>query len=112
MRDGLEHQLDGVKVRDFSLEPDGMIAPPTIELRLRKSNLQRCSLSHLLREIAASLQICFEMMVVHMCSKGAQVVAGVQVYVLEMPEEDQKARHVRFGYGAYTPDGRFLTFLN
>jgi hypothetical protein len=31
--------------------------------------------------------------------------------VIEMPEEDQKARHVRFGYGAYMPDGRFLPIL-
>ena len=110
MRDGLEHQLAGVAVRDFTLEPDGMIAPPTIELRIRKSNLPRCSVSHLMREIAAALQICFEMTVVHMCSKRAEVVAGLQVHVVEMSEDDQRSRHVRFGYGAYTPDGRFLTF--
>jgi hypothetical protein len=51
------------------------------------------------------------MTVVHMSSKSVQKFAGMETQVIELPEEDQKARHVRFGYGAYTPDGRFMPFL-
>jgi hypothetical protein len=111
MRDSLEHQLPGVIVRDFTLEPDGEIAPPTIELDFKKSKLRRCSVSMLMEEISKSLLASFEMLIVHMSAKSVQKLAGMETEVIELTEEDQKARHVRFGYCAYTPDGRFLPFL-
>ena len=65
----------------------------------------------LMEQICKSLLACFEMTIVHMSSKSTQMFAGMQNQVIELPEEDQKARHVRFGYGAYAPDGRFMPFL-
>jgi hypothetical protein len=111
MRDGLEHELDGVTIRDFSMEADGTIAPPTIELKIRKSKLARCSVSSLMEETTKLLLTCLEMTIVHMSAKFAQPVAGLGIEVVELPADDQKARHVRFGYGAHMPDGSFAPFL-
>jgi hypothetical protein len=36
-RDCLEHRNDGVTIKDFTLEPDGKIAPPTISINFRQS---------------------------------------------------------------------------
>ncbi|WP_156041891.1 hypothetical protein [Bradyrhizobium sp. URHD0069] len=111
MRDSLEHQLPGVTVRDFAMELDGTVAPPTIELNFRKSKLPRCSVSNLMDEVAKAMLSYFQMMIVHMSSKFTQRIAGMEIYVVELPPEDQKARHVRFGYGVYDQVGRAVPFL-
>ena len=65
----------------------------------------------LMDELSKSLLAGFEMLIVQMSAKNVGTFAGVKAEAIEMPEEDQKARHVRFGYGAYMPDGRFLPIL-
>jgi hypothetical protein len=110
LRDALEHNNKGVVVRDFTLEKDGHVAPPTIELNFRTSQLARCSVSSLMTELANVLLIYFEMMVVNLCSKFVQDVGGLPLQVGELPQEFQAAQHVRFGYVAQMPDGRVLPF--
>jgi hypothetical protein len=107
-RDCLEHNLEGVKTCDFEPRADGTIAPPAIEVDFRKSVLDRCPVSSFMREVAAAMQSYFEMIVVHMCSKGARPFAGLPLSVGELSPEFQNAWRVRFGYGSYSPDGRFI----
>jgi hypothetical protein len=111
MRDSLEHQLPGAVVRDFSMEVDGTVAPPTIEVNFRKSRVPRCSVLSLMQEISAFLLTCFQMMIVHMSSKSVQTVAGMQTQVIELPEANQKARHIKFGYGVIGADGHLAPLL-
>lgn len=106
-RDSLEHHNEGVTTIDFAMEPDGTIAPPTIELHFRKSNLPRCSISHFMQEIIKSLLVSFEMIVTHACSKSARSSAGMPITVGLLSDDHQKAWHVRFAYGAYDAGGQF-----
>jgi len=109
-RDSLEHHNEGVTTIDFEMQPDGTIAPPTIELHFRKSNLPRCSISHFMQEVMKSLLVSFEMIVTHACSKSAQPFAGMPVTVGMLSDDYQKAWHVRFAYGIYDVNGQFAPF--
>lgn len=85
LRDALEHQNECVVVRDFAMEPDSTIAPPTIELNFRKSVLPRTSVSSLMDGLITALPVYFEMMIVHLSSKFAQPVAGRHFSLISFP---------------------------
>ena len=104
LRDALEHQNKGVIVRDFAMEPDAGIAPPTVELNFRGSVVPRISVSSLMDGLINSLPIFFEMMAVNLCSKFAQPIAGIPSFVDMLPDNFQQARHVRFGYCVWMGD--------
>lgn len=108
-RDCLEHtNLEGVKTADFAPQPDGTIAPPTIEVDFRKSVLPRSSISSFMHEVTCAMLIYFEMIVVHMCSKSVQPFAGLPLTVGELSQEFQQSWRVGFGYGSYDQTGRFV----
>lgn len=108
-RDCLEHiNLKGVKTLDFEPQPDGTIIPPTIEIAFRKSVQERCSISLFMEESTKAMQVYFEMIVVHMCSKSVQPFAGMPLTVGVLSDDYQKAWYVRFAYGSYYQDGQFI----
>ena len=108
-RDCLEHgNLRGVKTSDFEAQPDGTIALPSIEIDFRKSTHDRCSISSFMEGMMKALLDSFEMIVVHTCSKNTQPFAGLPMIIQLLPENYQKAWHVRFGYGMYYQDGQFV----
>lgn len=108
-RDCLEHgNLNGVKTKDFEPQADGTIAPPTIEIDFRKSAHDRCPVSWFMQETMKALLDSFEMTVVHACSKNVQPFAGMPMTIAPLDENYPKAWHVRFAYGAYYQDGRFV----
>jgi hypothetical protein len=106
-RDSLEHHNEGVTTIDFDMQPDGTVAPPTIEVNYRKSKLARCSISSFMDEVTKSLLISFEMIVMHMCSKSAQPFAGMPITIGLLSDSYKAAWHVRFAYGMYGADGQF-----
>ncbi len=108
MRDCLEHNLTGITTWDFELQPDGSIAPPTIEINFRQSVQSRCSISKLMEDITQAMPIYFEMFVAHMCSKSIQPFAGMPLTVGMLSDDLQKAWRVRFAYGAYYQDDNFV----
>ncbi len=107
-RDCLEHHNKGVITKDFALEQDGTIAPPTIEINFRQSTQRRCSISMFMDEAAKALLNTFEMVVVHLCSKHMQPFAGMPIVVGLLPEDYRMAWRVRFGYGMYDQNGQFI----
>jgi hypothetical protein len=106
-RDSLEHHNEGVTTIDFEMQPDGTVAPPTIEVNYRKSKLARCSISSFMDEVTKSLLISFEMIVTHMCNKSAQPFAGMPITIGPLSDSYRAAWHVRFAYGTYGADGQF-----
>lgn len=104
LRDALEHQNKGVTVRDFAMEQNGTIAPPTVELNFRGSVLPRSSVSSLMDGLLSALPVYFEMMAVNLCSKFAQPVSGISTFVDLLPDNYQQAQHVRFGYCVWMGD--------
>jgi len=107
-RDCLEHgNLEGVKASDFEPQPDGTIAPPTIEIDFRKSVQDRCPISWFMPETVKALVDSFEMIIVHTCSKNMQAFAGLEMTIAPLPENYRQAWHVRFAYGMFYQDGQF-----
>jgi hypothetical protein len=107
-RDCLEHHLSGVVVRDFEPEPNGGIAVPTIEMNFRGSSLERCSISVFMSQIERHLLDTFEMLAAHMSSKHMKPFAGLPMEIGLLPDDMQKAWHVRFAYGMRDQSGRFV----
>ncbi len=108
-RDCLEHtNLKGVTTKDFEPEPDGTIAPPTIEINFRNISQDRCSISWFMEQVTKRLLDAFEMITVHMCSKSVQPFAGMPMTIGLLPEQFRTAWHVRFAYGAYYEDEQFV----
>lgn len=111
LRDALEHQNKVVIVRDFSLEPDGTMVPPTIEMKFRTTVLPRSSIASFMEGLLIALPVYFEMLIVFLSSKLVQKVAGLPVYVSYLRDEFVKSHRVRFGYWAQMPDGRGTPFI-
>lgn len=107
-RDCLEHHLSGVVVRDFEPESDGSIVVPTIEVNFRGSSLQRTRISSFMSQVAKHLLDTFEMLAAHMSSKHMKPFAGMPMEIGLLPEDVQNAWHVRFAYGMYDQNGRFV----
>lgn len=107
-RDCLEHHRSGVVVRDFEPEPDGRIAVPTIEVNFRGSTLPRYRISSFMSQVERQLVDTFEMLSVHMSSKCMKPFAGMPMQIGPLPEDMQNAWHVRFAYGMYEQNGRFI----
>src|ERR1700730_12592144 len=88
----------GVTTKDFELQSDGMIAPPTIGVDFRQSSQERCPVVWFMEETRKALLNAFEMIVVHLCSKHVQPFAGMPIVVAPLPDNYQAAWHVRFAY--------------
>ncbi|MDE3022812.1 MAG: hypothetical protein KGI54_13305 [Pseudomonadota bacterium] len=108
-RDCLEHtNLAGVETRDFELQADGTIEPPSIEIDFRKSSQERCSISSFMEAITREIPFYFELMIVHMCSKNMKPFAGMPLTIGVLSDDYQNAWHVRFAYGSYNLDETFV----
>lgn len=107
-RDCVEHDLPGVVVRDFEPESDGSIVVPTIEVNFRGSSLERTRISAFMSQVVKLLLDTFEMLAVHMSSKHMKPFAGMPMEIGQVPENVQNAWHVRFAYGMYDQNGRFI----
>jgi hypothetical protein len=107
-RDCFEHaNLEAVETRDFELQPDGTVADPSIEINFRKSAQDRCPISSFMEKTTKELLDCFEMIIVHMCSKNIQPLGPFVMRVGLLDENQRKAWHVRFAYGR-DHDGQFI----
>ena len=107
-RDCIEHHRPDVVVRDFEPQPDGTIAVPTIEVNFRGSSLERTSISSFMSQVEKDLLDTFEMLAAHMSSKHMKPFAGMPMEIGLLPEDVQKAWHVRFAYGMYNLNRQFV----
>jgi hypothetical protein len=107
-RDCLVHKNENAVARDFELEADGAIAPPTIEFKFRTSHLDRVSASDYMRFTVQDLLAAFELVVTHLCNKNLKPFAGFPIRVGVLSENFQKSMHVRYAYGTYDAEGNFV----
>jgi hypothetical protein len=104
-RDGLVHGRPWIKTSDFRRHRNGSITPPAIEIKFRTSRLDRRAVRRFMEQITSDLADSFQLMVVHACRKNT---FDLPIRVGRLTEDEQKTRHVRFVYGHYRPDGRFV----
>ena len=100
-RDCLEHRnVTGAITSDFTLQADGNVAVPSIEINFRGSIVDRCSIAEFMTGATRSLLDTFEMITVHMCGKNMQTFAGMPMKIAPVNDEIRATWHTRFAYGA------------
>jgi hypothetical protein len=109
-RDCLEHKNSkGVVVRDFEVQPDGQLYPPTIEVNFRESQHPMIPVSAFMVGVITSVANGFEMMMVHLCNSNTRPTGPFMPVYLDMPTENRRRwKHVRFYFGTRFNDGEFI----
>jgi hypothetical protein len=99
-RDCLEHKnLGGAAVKDFEVQPDGQLHPPTIEINFRESHNPTIAVSAVMSGIITSIANGFEMMLVHLCNANTRPSPAFPAYI-DLPTENRRRfKHVRFAFG-------------
>jgi hypothetical protein len=93
-----------VVTTDFALNAQLQIIPPTIAVVDPKTPQPAVQVSKFMTHVIEQVTGIFEAMVAHMCNKNTQPFAGIQFQVIELPEDWQRAHHVRYSYGLYDGD--------
>jgi len=101
IRDCLDHKnVKGVVVRDFTLQPDGKIVAPTIEVDFRGTRQPPVTMSEFMPSVLNTLMYSFEMMIVHLANQYYKPPAPSPIYI-DMPAKNRRFwKHVRFYYGS------------
>jgi hypothetical protein len=101
IRDCLDHKnVKGVVVRDFTLQPDGKVVTPTIEVDFRGTRHPPVAISEFMSRVLNILMYTFEMMIVHLATQHYKPPAPFPIYI-DMPAENRRFwKHVRFYYGS------------
>jgi hypothetical protein len=101
-RNCLDHRnLKGVTVKDFEVQSDGTVHPPTIEIDFRGSQHPMIAVYAFMDGVIVSLTNCFEMMLAHLCNINTRQPAPMfPIYIDTLPEGRRRWKHVRFYYGS------------
>jgi len=108
-RNCVEHPKDSQKivVRDFLLQADGTILPPTIEIIHPDASMRATPVSEFMGQVQEKLVAIVEQTTAFMCSKHVRPpMAAFPVQIVEWPEENRWQKHVRYSYGLYDANGR------
>src|SRR6516165_1512661 len=100
-RNAMEHPdaAKSVKVTDISLLPSGELNLPCIEILHLETPQPSVCLPTLLGYITDELGSIFESVVACLCGHNVQPFAGLQLWIIEHDENQQKAYKCRYGYG-------------
>jgi hypothetical protein len=108
-RNCVEHRRDNQKIvtQDFSLEADGTILPPIIEIVHSHTSMLRTPVSEFMSRVQENIVTIVEQTIAFMCSKNVRPpMAAFPVQIVEWPEENRWQKHVRYSYGVYDASGR------
>lgn len=109
-RDCLEHRNSrGAVVKDFEVQPDGRLYPPTIEVNFRESQHPMVLVSAFMTGIITSVANAFEMMLTYLCDANTRPTGTFMPVYVDMPTESRRRwKHVRFYFGTRFNDGDFV----
>ena len=101
LRNGLDHRLETVKIKNFDLQPNSKIILPTIELNHKESKLDRISLSSFLPIAQQNLIFIIESTFAYLADRN---VKSNFMMVMEVPENKRKFRFVKYGFAMQIGD--------
>lgn len=109
-RNCVEHPkaAERVVVCDFSLRPDLSILPPSIEVIHPNSPQPPMAILSYMTQVREQITDLTEVLLALLCSRHMQAPGAFPIQVLEIPEDSRQFKEQRFGYGAYTEDGRVM----
>jgi hypothetical protein len=101
VRDCLEHKnTKDATVSDFTLQSDGQIIAPAIEVDFRGTRQPSIPISQFMGRMLNSLMTVFEIMIFHLCNKHFQPPAPILPVHINTPADNRRRwKHVRFYYG-------------
>lgn len=100
-RNCVEHPRDGynLEVTDFSINAENNLVPPLITIIHPKTPLEAVPVSALFNQASSEIINIVELMLVFLCSRKVEPFAGFPVQVYEIPEDQRRSKHVKYGYG-------------
>lgn len=102
LRNAIEHPKpnDKVEIKNYSLNKNGQVQPPTILYTNTKDPLPEVFISKFMSDMFESLQTCFELLMAHLCSVHVKPFADMNRLVVEVPKNERLPNeiHVRFKY--------------
>ncbi|WP_299253162.1 hypothetical protein [uncultured Lacinutrix sp.] len=106
LRNALDHQLKGVEVYDFELEPNSDVLAPSIELDFKGSKLERQSLSEFLKLLIPNFIYICEFTIVHLAGRNF-VPTIMQQAVKEIPEDKRRNKFVKYSFWSNMGEGGY-----
>ena len=82
-----------VVVRDFALNSEMKIIPPTIEVIHPKSHQPPIAIARFMTDVIEQTSGIFELMIAFMCAKHVQTFAGMPFQIIELPENQRPQKH-------------------
>lgn len=106
LRNALDHQLKGVEVYDFELEPNSDVLAPSIELDFKGSKLERQSLSEFLKILMPNFIYICEFTIVHLAGRNF-IPTIMQQAVKEIPEDKRRNKFVKYSFWSNMGEGGY-----
>ena len=106
LRNALDHQLKGVEVYDFELEPNSDVLAPSIELDFKGSKLERQSLSEFLKLLIPNFIYICEFTIVHLAGRNF-LPTIMQQAVKEIPEDKRRNKFVKYSFWSNMGEGGY-----
>jgi hypothetical protein len=97
LRNGLDHRLQMVKVVNFELQTDGSIISPTIALKHKEVEINRCSLSEFLMLVQDNLLSIIETTFAYLAAKNVKK-GGMPYQLREIPIERRRNQDVIYSF--------------
>lgn len=97
LRNGFDHRLQHTKVYDFDLQTDGNIIAPTIELKHKKIQMNRTSLSDFLNITNKNMLDIIELTFAYIAGKNVKI-GGMPYQVKQIPADKRRNKFVRYSF--------------
>ena len=98
IRNGLDHQLDSVIVKNFELQPDSPVLSPTIELNHKDGKMERVSLSVFLPSMFKQLVSIIEGLTIFLAAKNVIPMGEMKLGVKQVPKSQRRNSFVRYSF--------------
>ena len=97
LRNGFDHRLEHTKVYDFDLQTDGNIIAQTIELKHKKTQMNRTSLSDFLSITNKNMLDIIELTFAYLAGKNVKI-DGKPYQVKEITADKRRNKFVRYSF--------------
>lgn len=104
LRNCLDHRLPHVKVKDFELLLDTNILTPTIELKIRKTKLERIQLASFLPIVLKNFITISELTFAFIATKNAKPFI-VPVEIRLIPEDKRRYKFLKYAFWSNLGEG-------
>jgi hypothetical protein len=108
-RNCFDHRYPELTVTAFSLQGDGSVLPPTIEMNHAGSVINRQDLLGYLSQVMKGLENIVEVMLPYLASKHINPMGMITPQVREVPEDKRRYKMVQFGIWLPLGEGGFYS---